>query len=131
METFRTIVAVVVLVSLLSACGIGDSPEKAAREWLDALLNMDGNKLMERTCAEQQEAVQEAGLWVSFTGEQIEADVSDLRFKTVYRSGDTARVRVTGEIRTAILAVATVEEVDEEWQMVREDGKWKWCNPEP
>lgn len=138
MKPLRAVAIVVVAVSMLTACGAGDSPEKAAREWLDALVNMDGNTLMDRTCAEQREAVQEAGLWISvfgvlgqsFTGQEIQADISDVRFETVSRSGDTARVRVTGEIRVAILAFAHAQQMDEEWQMVREDGEWRWCDPE-
>lgn len=122
-------------VCLLTACGTGETPESAAEEWLEALANMDGNELLERTCAEQQGNVQEAGLWLSafavlaqsFTGQQTEADISDLNFAVVDKSGDTARVRVSGQIRTAVLAVAQVQEVDEVWRMVREDGKWKWC----
>jgi photosystem II stability/assembly factor-like uncharacterized protein len=96
---------------------------------------MDGNKLMERTCAEQQESVQETGLWLSafgvlgqsFIGQQTQTDISDLRFNVVNETGNTARVRVTGQIRTAVLAVAQTQEVDEEWLVVQEDGKWKWC----
>jgi len=137
MKPLRAVVTIVIAASILTACGIGDSPKKAAREWLDALVNMDGNTLMDRTCTEQKEAMQEAGLWVSvvgilgqsFTGQQIEADISDVRFETVSRNGDTARVRVTGEIRVAILAFAHAQQMDEEWQMVREDGEWKWCGP--
>jgi hypothetical protein len=72
------------LAGVLAACGAGDSPEKAAREWLQAMTNLDGNKIVERTCAEQQANVQEAGLWLSVfgllgqsqLGEQAKADFS-------------------------------------------------------
>ena len=53
MKLLCAVAIIVVAVSMLTACGAGDSPEKAAREWLDALVNMDGNTLMDRTCAEQ------------------------------------------------------------------------------
>jgi len=137
MRLLHVTATIVIALSVLAACGTGDSPERAAREWLEALLNMDGNELIERTCAEQRANVQTAGLWLSafgvlgqsLTGQQAQADVSDLRFETVSRSGQTARVRVTGEIRVAILAVAQAQQVDEVWQMVWEDGKWKWCGP--
>lgn len=134
MKCLRIFLLIVVLVSL-SACSLADSPEKAAREWIDALLNMDGNKLAARTCAAQQENLQNATLWLSafavlgemLTGQQTEADVSDLQFTTISKSGDTAQVRITGEIRTAVLAMAQTQQVDETWQMVREEGRWKWC----
>jgi hypothetical protein len=134
MKRLRIFLIVAVLVNVF-ACGLGDSPEKAAREWIDALLNMDGNKLAARTCAAQQENLQDTALWLSafavlgetLTGQEVEADISDLEFTTIERTGDTAQVRVTGEIRTAVLAMAETQEVDETWQMVREDGEWKWC----
>jgi len=123
------------LISVLAACGLGDSPEKGAQEWLQAFANLDGNKLAERTCAAQQANVQQAGLWASVfnifgqqtIGQQGKTDVSDLKFTTVNRSGNTARVRVTGQIRVSVLALSQTEEVDETWRMVLEDGKWKWC----
>ena len=135
MKVLRAVAIVVIVVSVLAACGMGDSPERAAKEWLEALVNMDGNKLMERTCAEQRENVQEAGLWLSalgmlghsFTGQRVQGDISDVRFNVVGETGNTARVRVTGQIRVAVLAFAQTQEVDEEWLMVQEDGKWKWC----
>ncbi|MEA3459781.1 MAG: hypothetical protein U9R11_03755 [Chloroflexota bacterium] len=139
MKILRVImVLVLVAVSLLTACGAGDSPERAAREWLEALISMDGNKLIERTCAEQHANVQKAGLWASafdvlgqvftkFTDQQIKVDISDLRFETVSKSGNTAQVRVTGEIRIAVLAAAMAPQVDATWLMVQEDSKWKWC----
>lgn len=137
MKVWQRLALVLVLFIALVSCGIGDSPEKAAQEWIEALVSMDGNTLMARTCAAQQGYVQEAGLWYSligmfgqsFTGQQAEVDLSDLNFKTVKRSGDTAQVRVTGEMRVAILAVAQSQYVDEVWTMVREEGKWKWCGP--
>lgn len=50
MKRLSLTLLVVILVSLLAACGPGDSPEKAAKEWLEAFSNLDGNKLAERTC---------------------------------------------------------------------------------
>jgi len=123
-------------VSLLAACGPGDSPEQAAKEWIEAFVNLDGNKLAERTCAAQQENVQSGAMWVSafaalgqmFTGQRTKADISDLRFVTIGRSGsDIAQVRVTGVIRISVLAIAQTQQVDETWQMIREAGRWKWC----
>ena len=112
-----------------------DSPERAAQEWLQASVDLDGNKLMERTCAAQQENIQEAGMWASVfnifgqqaIGVQAKTDLSGLKFSTTSSSGNTARVRVTGQIRVAVLALAQSQKVDETWRMVKEEGKWKWC----
>ncbi|MDE3089661.1 MAG: hypothetical protein KGJ80_09820, partial [Chloroflexota bacterium] len=106
------------LVGTLTACGLGDSPEKAAQEWVQAFANLDGNKIAERTCAAQQANVQQAGMWASVfnifgqqqIGQQAKTDVSGLKFTTVSSSGNTANVRVTGQIRVAVLALSQTQE---------------------
>jgi hypothetical protein len=59
-------------------------------------------------------------------GQQAKTDVSGLTFTTVSTSGNTARVRVTGQVRAAILALSQTQNIDETFQMVQEGGKWKW-----
>ena len=112
-----------------------DSPEKAATIWLDALLNLDGNVLAQRTCRAQREAVQAQGMWDSaltalgqlLVGQKTKGDISGLQFLLEVESGDKARVRVMGELSTAVLGAFETREVDETWLMVREDGIWRWC----
>jgi hypothetical protein len=136
MKSSRTALFIVILMSLLSACGLGDSPEKAAREWLKAYLSLDGNKLLERTCIDRQADVQEAGTWLSaygmlgemLTGQKTKADISDLHFDLISETGNSASVHVYGVMSVAVLASFESQNVDEEWQMVKEDGKWKWCS---
>lgn len=123
-----------VLSIFLTACA--EKPEEAAKEWADAMVNLDGNKMLERTCAAQREAVQMAGSWNSALvmlpqlfglDVKTQADVSDLKFTATNVKEDTAHVQVTGEIRVAVLAVAQTYPIDETWLMVKEDDKWKWC----
>lgn len=137
MKQLTLVLVTLALASTVASCTLIDSPENAAREWLQAFGNLDGNKIAERTCAAQQANVQQAGLWTSAItligqylvgqGLQGKTDVSSLNFTTVRSSSDVAYVRVTGQIRAAVLAFATTQNVDETWKMVREDGKWKWC----
>jgi len=135
MNRFAFVFLTLPLLSALTACGLGDSPEKAAQEWMQAFANLDGNKIAERTCAAQQANVQQAGMWASVfnifgqqtIGQQGKTDISGLKFTTVSSSGNTANVRVTGQIRVAILALSQTQDVDETWRMAQEDGKWKWC----
>lgn len=121
---------------LLTACF--DSPEKGAKEWFDAMLNLDGNKILDRTCIQYRPQIQEWGLWNSvfvmipqLWGLDIktQGDVSSLKFDTINTNQDetTATVRVHGEIRVALLAFAQAVPVDETWQMIKEDGVWRWC----
>jgi hypothetical protein len=137
MKQMKVAVLSLILLCVVSACGGGDSPEAAAKEWLQAMAAMDGNKIAERTCAAQQASVQQAGLWLSVFGlfgqmqlgdqAQAKIDISGLTFTTVRSSGDTAAVQVSGRVRVAILAVSQAQDVNETWRMEREDGKWKWC----
>lgn len=120
---------------LLSACA--DSPSRAAKDWFDAMLNLDGNRILERTCLEYRPAIQEWGLWNSaisllpqvFFGIDMKSngDVSDLEFTTINMQDNNASVYVSGEIRVAVLAFAQSYSVDETWIMVREENKWRWC----
>ncbi|HZQ06565.1 MAG TPA: hypothetical protein VFD70_08290 [Anaerolineae bacterium] len=120
---------------LLGACSFMDTPEGAAREWMQAAVNLDGMKLAERTCAMQQQNVQQGGLMISaisllgqgLIGQQAKIDISDLKFTTVNKTETTASVRVTGTIRTAILAFSQSQDVDELMQMSYENGKWRYC----
>ena len=124
-----------ILTICLTACVLTDSPEGAAKAWVKALMNRDGNKMAELTCAEEQEAMQQAGLWISafdilgqaVIGQRTQADVSGLRFTIISQSGDTACVRVTGEVRQAILAFSQTQTMDDRMGMIREDGRWKYC----
>jgi hypothetical protein len=134
---YKVIVILILLPSIvLAACA--DSPERAAREWFDAMLNLDGNTILERTCLTQRAYIQEIGLWNSaiallpqMFGLNMESqgDVSGLEFSTIdINSNETvASVRVSGEIRMAVLALAQSYPVDETWLMVKEDGGWRWC----
>jgi formylglycine-generating enzyme required for sulfatase activity len=100
-----------------------ESPETAAREWLEALRDPDSNKL-NRTCSAQQANIQSGIIRFSSL---IEADILDLRFVPISQSTDTAQVLVTGEIRTAAPTFAQTQLIHETWQMIWEDDKWKWC----
>lgn len=133
----KTITVLLVAFSfLLTACF--DSPEKGAKEWFDAMLNLDGNKILDRTCVQYRPQIQEWGLWNSAFAMlpqlwgldlKTQGDVSSLNFDTtnINQAETLASVRVHGEIRVAILAFAQAYPVDETWQMVKEDNVWRWC----
>lgn len=109
------------------------------QEWLEGMLQMKGVKLAERTCNRMIPAVQSAGAMGSamfmglqlFTGigVDVQFDLSGLRYETVSRSGNSARVRVSGEIRAAVMASFQVTPFDYTGNMILEDNRWKWCGP--
>lgn len=134
---YKTVIILFVVCSFLLT-GCFDSPEKGAKEWSDAMLNMDGNKILDRTCIQYRPQIQEVGLWNSafallpqLFGLNInsQGDVSGIKFDTTSINEDetVAVVRVQGEIRIAVLAFAQAYPVDEVWQMVKEDDVWRWC----
>jgi hypothetical protein len=125
--------AAVVLPRLLGAIGVTDSPERAAEEWMQALLTIDSAKLAARTCGTLQKEVDDAGGWQAALGgesvrpQDIEVDLSDLTFTTLRREGDTAVVSIHGVYRISILGVADSGEADHTCRVVREGGRWRYC----
>lgn len=118
-------------VTCLARTTPADSPETAAMEWVEAVLNLSGTTLAARTCAARQQDLQSGATLVSglsaLVGQTVEGDISDLRFEILTSSDNVAQVRVSGEVRVAVLGIADTTRVDETWEMVREGGKWKWC----
>lgn len=128
------VVLFLLATTLLTSCAA--TPERSAKKWFDATMNLDGNTVLELTCDAEKENVQMAGLWTSafallpqLFGLNMESqgDVSDIKFTTVSNDGNTAYVRVHGVVRAAVLAFAQEYPVDETWRMVYENDKWKWC----
>ena len=113
----------------LAACSSdGDRPVDAARGWFEAVAALDLARVQALTCAADNRAVDEV-LSVS-GGLSREIDLSNLRAQMVVdlsgvqyveqRAGDdSALVRVSGALNG--------RPVDQEIQLVREDGAWKVC----
>lgn len=127
-----------VVVGLRVVGGVLEGPAGAARRYLQASVAFDGNELARRTCAAQQQALMEAGLvitaldmianyYVDMGLEDVDFDISDLKFRVVSQTGDRALVRVSGEMRTSLLLLSVPAPIDDTWLMVRENGRWKYC----
>lgn len=109
----------------------------SAREWISAVTGLDGNNILKYTCLAQRDNIQQMSAWTSalpilgsmFTGGTLEvkSDASDLRFETLAKNDTSAQVRVYGELRMAVSAVADAQQLDEQWQMVYENDTWRWC----
>ncbi|MBI2268302.1 MAG: hypothetical protein HYU80_02500 [Candidatus Blackburnbacteria bacterium] len=128
----------------VGACAWGDSPEKAAKEWLSAIFNSSlavDKKVGERTCRSQQETVLSivkvgtSGLVERYTGGRVKvAQVTTVSvgiysffFETLAVVGDVAEVRARGTFGFTTRSSSQTIEVDEVWRMIREGGIWKWC----
>ena len=128
--------AAVALMAGLVACGGDAGPTAAARAWLESVAAMDGNRTASLTCDAAQESLMMGTGFLAaaqvlsgqMLGTGADMDVSDVHFKEVSRSGDSATVHASGTMRVAILGVSQGQEMDEDIPMVREDGKWKVCS---
>jgi hypothetical protein len=111
------------------------SPADAARDFWQALAELDVDRMKELTCAAYQEEM-EAAFGFAELGDLeelrdiLEIDVSDLQFAVVSESGDDAVVRVYGTLKMSFLGQEESEQMDEEIELVMEHGEWKVCGGE-
>ena len=141
MKLTNWITLVLVLTLLLAGCGTNeDGPAQGAQEWIDAVTNQDGNRMLKHTCLAQRENLQQAFVWVaafSTLGEiftfgaadfKLEGDISDLEFETIDQDRVQAKVKVHGELRVSPApGVSEAVNVNEEWTMIKENDTWRWC----
>jgi gamma-glutamylcyclotransferase (GGCT)/AIG2-like uncharacterized protein YtfP len=103
-----------------------EAPElKAAREWLSAVTNLDGNAILKHTCLEQRDNIRDVTAWTAalpvlgsvITGQdvKVQGDVSDIRLETTAKTDSIAEVYVYGELRMAVSAMADAREIGEQW----------------
>ena len=118
-----------------ASCGVPDSPEEAAKEWLQAVVAQDGLKMDDRTCSALKDQLRQDAFWgtalltlgQNLLGREVKADLSDLNITTLKSSPDAARVRVKARIRAAVGLNVQAEEINGTWEMIKENGTWKYC----
>jgi len=133
MKKISLIILIIGLSIIFVACG-GDSPDKAAEEWFQAVATFDGASTLTLTCDAYKDEVQSLGFVVfglnilsGGLAADIEVDTSGLRFNTISQSGNEAVVNVRGSYAQGMLGAAIEQQVDTNIIMVKEDGKWKYC----
>jgi len=132
------VLAGVVLARFIGGLALGDSPERATREYLQAVASMDLEEMLARTCSKYQPTATELDEGRSYWEQrrqsvgsgQVQVDVSDLQFRS-RREGATADVWVGGTLRFSALGSAETQEMDITYQVVREKGKWRVCGEVP
>jgi len=133
------------------------APTYAAEKWLDAMWTADGYEVMELTCDEQVwvsnlvnsgsviqglvkflgitsiPALDELGLDVDILGlgDQFEVERSQIKFTEVRQGADSALVTATGRLRIRVFGGWFPYRLNEQWVMVREDDRWRWCGRQP
>lgn len=111
-----------VLVFSLAACANDGDPSEAVADYFQAKVDGDSDKLAGLLCADMEAfLLREAN---SFAG--VEASLVDVSCESGDKDEDSARVTCEGHI-----FVDYGEEESElplsTYQVVKEDGEWKWC----
>lgn len=105
--------------------------EMAAQEWLNALSLLDYDRMLEMTCSAYLPTVEQIiAKWKGVAdglGAGLVIDVSGLAYEQATSSGDSAGVRVYGQVRIAFFGVGQTVELDSVFPFVLEDGEWKLC----
>jgi len=130
------VLAGVVLARFIGGLALGDSPERATREYLQAGMSMDLEKALARMCSSNQPSAEELeegrSYWEqgrqSVISGQMQVDFSDVRFSIMRRKGATAEVRVSGTLRQSFLGTTETQEMDITYEVVREKSKWRVCD---
>lgn len=137
-----------------------DSPERAARVWVQALMEGDMNRLNDRTCNDQSWIVNArtssdslagmlavepmieslgasdllSGLNQSVSGflDNIDYDLSELIFDAPKDASGRAVVNVSGKLRVKVIGNAWFSiPFNDRWVTIEEGGNWRWCGREP
>lgn len=148
-------VGAVILVAI-GALGIflftrlNNTPEQAARVWLQAVTKFDRQKSASLTCANAINSQQTGGqmgsevltllqdggnilqelgvpLDISAVAQFIEFDIHGLKFDTLQEDEEYAMVHVSGLLSVSFKMLSLPLQLDEDWIMAREEGRWKWC----
>lgn len=111
---------VIGLLLVLTACGGGTDPGKVVEQYLQAKITGDKETMRGLLCSDMEANLdEEAASFASVSG----ADITGM---TCARDGDKNEVRCTGTI-VAIYGTEKTEFPLTSYNVVQEDGEWKWC----
>jgi hypothetical protein len=103
----------------------------AAEEWLNALSNLDYDRMRAMTCSAYLTVVEEIiAQWKGIAdgfGAGLSIDVSGLAYEQVGASNGSAQVRVHGDLWAGVFGLGQTTQVDAVFDFVLEDGQWKLC----
>ena len=120
----RILVLVVMLLTMLSACTDGGSPEAAVEKYLESLIAGDQVGAINASCADwEAQARAEAASFDS-----VEARLEGVSCSVSGESGEISLVSCQG----AIIATYGVEDTElplegRSYQIIEEGGEWRMC----
>ena len=130
------------------------TPVYAAEEWVEAMWTMDSETVLDRTCDQEIWASNAVASGASIKGligylditqipgldellvsgvdltelkNEFEIDRSRIVFEEVMNDEVNSVVTVQGQLRFRVFEGWYPYRLNETWQMVQEDGRWKWC----
>lgn len=133
-------------------------PIYAAEEWFDAMWAMDSETVLDRTCDDEiwvsntiasgasiggmleylnitqipgLEDVLIPGVDLEGIADEFEIDRSRIVVEEVVSDEQTAVVTAQGQLRLRVFKGWYPYHLDETWQVLQEDGRWKWCGRQP
>jgi len=121
---------------LLSACSAGGGPAiDAARNWLQALADLDFQQVLDLTCAtprirNEVELRLDPLIDIQETLQALKGqyDFSGLKFEEMSNDGRAATVRLSGKLLLRVLGQEQVYEIYEDVGVVKENDVWKMCS---
>lgn len=131
LRKFTAVLLFAMLALSLSACGGGDKPAVVAEKAMNAMIAGDEKAMEQYVCKDLVDQAKAAmAMLKAMTGEgQGKIELQDMKYEAGKEEGDTVAVKVTGKIKGSHPEYGEMQDdIDEEFQVVKEEGKWKVCN---
>lgn len=124
------VLAVTLLGLVLFACGGGsDDPASVVKGGMEAMMNLDEGGLDKYLCSELVEESKSAMKELKAAMDQgAKMEFSDMKYEVVSQEENKAVVKVTGHLKASHPDYGDMEDdMSEEMDVIKEDGKWKVC----
>jgi hypothetical protein len=119
-KRFLIVTFLLFLLLVVAACGGAGDPAKVVEQYLQAKVAADEQGVRSLLCAAKEaEAFQEVNAFTSVSGAHIEG-------LKCQRVADSNVVTCQGKI-VALYGTESTEFPLASYQVVQEDGEWKWC----
>jgi hypothetical protein len=120
----------------LTACSAGGSPAiDAARNWLQALADLNFKQVLDLTCStprirNEVEVKLDPLIDIQETLQSLKGqyNFSGLKFEELSNDGRTATVRLSGQLLLKVLGQEQVFDIYEEVGVVKENDVWRVCS---
>ena len=135
---------IIFLLLVSAACGgRASGPDKAALGWWEAFAKPDRDALSSLTCDAKrlplELAMNTLALWTDVVpaaiggvlgvdGFEIDLTSSRMRAEIVSTEGDSATVKVTGQLRPSAMGISGTQNFEYAMKLVRENGSWVVCD---